>query len=645
MTPGDPERTPGEASDSPAEVLERLDDAVLAADSEARLTYFNGGANDLLGVDESAHGEPVASAFPDAEPFADACERALAEQEPVEFETYCEAHDSWYEVRVYPSETGLSAYVRDVTERHTRQRELDRRNGELSALNDLNNLAREVTREMDRGAGRAEIENRVCELLAGDAYEFAWVGGVDGEDVYVRAETPGIDYTDGVTITLDGGETSRGPTGRALRTGEVQVARNIPENDDYEPWRARATEYGFAASAAVPITHDGETYGALNLYSARPLAFGEREREVVAHIGESIGAAIAAADRDRRLRESERRYRTLAENVPNGFVALFDGRGVYEVVAGTVFETLDLDPADFEGRRITDVPMLGAEVAARIASNQGAALDGERSTLEVEGEQRAFLVRSVPVRDEAGAIDGGITLVQEITERRERERELEHERERLEFVNRVLRHNLLNSLNVVSARLDIVEGADLDSETGPHLDTARRRVGDMIDRVETMRSVMRAIVTGQSQDLERRSVRETLETEVERADAAHGEAAFSMDADADPAVLADDLLSEVFENLLTNAVQHNDSAAPQVRVACTTEDGEAVVRVDDNGPGVAPDVAESVFEKGEKGFDSPGTGFGLYIVREVVESYGGEIAAGEAPGLGGARFTVRVPTA
>jgi signal transduction histidine kinase len=55
-------------------------------------------------------------------------------------------------------------------------------------------------------------------------------------------------------------------------------------------------------------------------------------------------------------------------------------------------------------------------------------------------------------------------------------------------------------------------------------------------------------------------------------------------------------------------------------------------------------MRDAIFEKGEKGFDSPGTGFGLYLVRELVASYDGAIDVENRP-EGGAEFTVRLPLA
>ncbi len=92
-------------------------------------------------------------------------------------------------------------------------------------------------------------------------------------------------------------------------------------------------------------------------------------------------------------------------------------------------------------------------------------------------------------------------------------------------------------------------------------------------------------------------------------------------------ILADDLLSEVFVNLIGNAVKHG---GPAVEIAVRVEDRgeEVLVSVEDTGPGVPDAVKEHLFERMVRGTNSTaGTGLGLYICRMLAERYGGRIWA------------------
>ena len=112
-------------------------------------------------------------------------------------------------------------------------------------------------------------------------------------------------------------------------------------------------------------------------------------------------------------------------------------------------------------------------------------------------------------------------------------------------------------------------------------------------------------------------------------------------------VWADDLLSEVFSNLIRNAVKFG---GPGVRIAIRVEDydGESVlVSVEDTGPGIPDSMKESIFHRFERGWvGGCGDGLGLFIVRTLIKRYGGIIRVEDRvegrPDLGAAfRFTLR----
>jgi signal transduction histidine kinase len=223
----------------------------------------------------------------------------------------------------------------------------------------------------------------------------------------------------------------------------------------------------------------------------------------------------------------------------------------------------------------------------------------------------------------------------------ERETALEQERERLEFVNRFIRHNLLNSLNVVDARSEILEQY-VDEEGHSHLETVQDRTADMVDLIEMLRVLMQAFVADESREQASEDLRAVVTAEMERAREAFEDATFDVSVPEEAVtVLADDLLGVVVENLLANAVQHNPNASPSVTVTVEASAASATVRVADDGPGVPEAVLPSVFEKGERGFDSPGTGFGLYLVREIVDAYDGSVAVSNDDE--GATFAVTLP--
>ncbi len=194
-------------------------------------------------------------------------------------------------------------------EQHDYEQELVHQREQLAALNSLNEVVRDITGAVIEQSTREEIEETVCERLAAtDSYQFAWIGDVDTntQTVNLRTEAGVEDYLDDVTISVDpADERSEGPTGRALRTGEVDVTNDVRTEGRHGPWESTVEEYDFRSSAAIPVVHEGTTYGVLNVYAARPDAFTGTELDVITQLGEIVGHSIAATERKRALMSDE----------------------------------------------------------------------------------------------------------------------------------------------------------------------------------------------------------------------------------------------------------------------------------------------------------------------------------------------------
>ena len=99
-------------------------------------------------------------------------------------------------------------------------------------------------------------------------------------------------------------------------------------------------------------------------------------------------------------------------------------------------------------------------------------------------------------------------------------------------------------------------------------------------------------------------------------------------------------LDEILGNLLDNACKW---ARSRVAISSHAADRRVEITVDDDGPGLAPALREVVLQRGVRGDEAaPGSGFGLAIVRDLVELYGGTIRLDASP-LGGLRATVHLP--
>ena len=108
---------------------------------------------------------------------------------------------------------------------------------------------------------------------------------------------------------------------------------------------------------------------------------------------------------------------------------------------------------------------------------------------------------------------------------------------------------------------------------------------------------------------------------------------------------AGDELHRLILNLVENAIRHTPPGT-RVRASTALRDGEAVLVVQDDGPGIPEELRARVFERFVRGGreGGRGSGLGLAIVRAVTESHGGTISI-ETPRGGGTRFVIRLPLA
>jgi signal transduction histidine kinase len=107
-------------------------------------------------------------------------------------------------------------------------------------------------------------------------------------------------------------------------------------------------------------------------------------------------------------------------------------------------------------------------------------------------------------------------------------------------------------------------------------------------------------------------------------------------------ILADAaLIHRVVSNLLDNELKHLP-AGSTVSITLRPDSGDAVLLIEDDGPGFSKEIDERLFEKGVKGKGSRGHGLGLAFVQAVVRAHGGSVSAATRL-QGGARLSIVLP--
>ena len=241
-----------------------------------------------------------------------------------------------------------------------------------------------------------------------------------------------------------------------------------------------------------------------------------------------------------------------------------------------------------------------------------------------------------------GAVGGTVTGVQ-ASRRRGSARELAERNNRLILLNRILRHEVLNGLNVVRGYVGLVGGADgtdaggADGNRSDHSDAAAdggpgtgavdaagaiERSADRIDdAVDELTRLSRPSAPGAI------DISAVLEACVADARDRYPNADVRLDDDTDsPAVVATRRVEHLFDHLLVNAVEHNDAETPAVQVTVDCDWNEVSVTVADDGGGLPERQQRILLDGTLPEYDDPGSGFGLTIVRLLTTASNADVA-------------------
>ncbi len=193
----------------------------------------------------------------------------------------------------------LAANTEAALTRAERERDVAHQRDELTTLNRINAIVRDVNQALVAAPSREEIERTVCERLAdSNVYRGAFIGTLSSAEDGILVQTAaGIDDDYLSEIAEEGTKTEHGPAGMALRTGELQIMEDVIGSSSFPPSiRDAAIARGYHSAACIPIRYGETTYGVLVVYATEPSAVGERERDVFSELGETIGHAINAVE-------------------------------------------------------------------------------------------------------------------------------------------------------------------------------------------------------------------------------------------------------------------------------------------------------------------------------------------------------------
>ena len=186
----------------------------------------------------------------------------------------------------------IQCNIRDNTKRHVAELALKLTARSLKLLSESNVALIESSTEN-------ELRTEYCRIVVETGnYLMAWVGvaekGPDMRVVPVAHFGHDDGYLDTVKISWDDSLTGNGPTGKAMRLGQMQFVDDIAIDPSMAPWRTEALKRGFNSIIALPFQPEGDTAACLTLYSAVRTTWSPPERRLLKEIASDLAFGITA---------------------------------------------------------------------------------------------------------------------------------------------------------------------------------------------------------------------------------------------------------------------------------------------------------------------------------------------------------------
>jgi PAS domain S-box-containing protein len=356
------------------------------------------------------------------------------------------------------------------------------------------------------------------------------------------------------------------------------------------------------------------------------------------------------------LRESQQRLQAMLDNT-SAVVYLKDVAGRYQLINREFEKLFHVQQQEIVGR--TDHEVFPLEFAEAFRANDvrvaqsGETLVTEEVAPHSDGPH-TYVSSKFPLRNAQGEVFAVAGISTDITERRRAEEQLQLYAARLEATNReleefayIVSHDLQEPLRTLSFFSD-----SLQHELGDILpEQSRQDLRFITTAAERMQQLVRdllALSRAGRADLKRERVNlaECVQAALTALSTRLKETSAAIEVGELPEVFGDrTLLTQLFQNLIGNAVKFAGPQTPQVSISAQRREGSWVVGVRDNGIGIKPEYAQKIFAPFQRlhaQAEYEGTGIGLAICRKVVQRHGGKIWVDSVPGEG-AHFQFELP--
>lgn len=413
----------------------------------------------------------------------------------------------------------------------------------------------------------------------------------------------------------------------ATKTGQVTAGQTAKRNKKQAKY-----DVSVAERQNLPLTDDiDDTQQAAETNQidlAITLSSGEERNYLVTVQSVRMTAAIDGqllVFRDiTARRKTETQFRSLIEHTSD-IILVLDKEGCLRYSSPTLTQQLGYTPQELLGEQVFSF-IHEDEQDTALQQFQRVVTTGEqiRSRYRIQDTDESWRMYECVALNhlETPEIEGIIISAREVTENHRYQR-------RLQVMNRVLRHDLRNDMNVVLGHADLL----LEANNGGtrHAQIIRRKAMSLVELGEKVRRIDEELTTKPVRT--RTNISVIVTEEVTAICDSYPDATVRTQIENECIILGDSSLSVAVRNLLENAIEHNTADKPTVTVRLEQHTERVELTIEDNGPGI-PVGERRVVESGTETPLEHVSGLGLWLVIWIVESVKGEISFTAAPDSG-----------
>ncbi len=357
-----------------------------------------------------------------------------------------------------------------------------------------------------------------------------------------------------------------------------------------------------------PTSRSGKMF--MDMYSI-PL---KNDKEIIGYLVQLV-EITERKKAEEELKQSEEKYRTLVETVREG-IGNVDNDETFTFVNQAGADIFGYSKEELLGKNLKELAT--AESYQKILKESALRKEGRSTQYEFEiirknGEQRSIVLTGSPIISENGELKGSFGIFHDITERKQAEEDLRKGRERLALLNKIIRHDLSNDFMVIKSAINLYKRSSEENM----IDEIEGRVKKSLKTIENYRKYETFISS--NADLEGMEITELVNSIMPD----FPKIKFKIGGTCK--VFADDALSTVFTNLISNSIKHGE--ATEIEIKITSENNMCEIRFMDNGKGIPDKIKHKIFNEGFTFGKSGHTGIGLHLVKETIDRYGGYVYA------------------